>query len=148
MAPGPRDPDAVDAEVMWFNTIKSFGFVTLSDGAKVYLHLRVVEAAGTRGVSEGARLKAAVEESPRGLQVSQVLGIGNQIAKLRRFRPRWNSSAGTDAQLESEGTVQWHNPEKGFGFIAPDNGEKDVFVHATALTRSGLSLPAPPRLTP
>ncbi|RWO01662.1 MAG: cold-shock protein [Mesorhizobium sp.] len=42
--------------------------------------------------------------------------------------------------MESEGTVKWYNPEKGFGFIAPDNGEKDVFVHATALSRSGLSL--------
>jgi CspA family cold shock protein len=50
------------------------------------------------------------------------------------------SSASTGAQLESEGTVKWYNPEKGFGFIAPDNGEKDVFVHATALTRSGLSV--------
>lgn len=30
-------------------------------------------------------------------------------------------------------------PRKGFGFIAPENGEKDVFVHATALTRAGLS---------
>lgn len=42
-------------------------------------------------------------------------------------------------QLESEGTVKWYNPEKGFGFIAPDNDEKDVFVHATALSGSGLS---------
>ncbi|ATU94580.1 cold shock domain protein CspD (plasmid) [Phyllobacterium zundukense] len=42
--------------------------------------------------------------------------------------------------MERAGTVKWYNPEKGFGFIAPDNGEKDVFVHATALTRSGLSM--------
>ncbi|MBZ9603114.1 cold-shock protein [Phyllobacterium sp. KW56] len=42
--------------------------------------------------------------------------------------------------MESAGTVKWYDPEKGFGFIAPDNGEKDVFVHATALTGSGLSL--------
>ena len=43
-------------------------------------------------------------------------------------------------QLETEGTVKWYNPEKGFGFIAPDSGERDIFVHATALTRSGLSV--------
>jgi cold shock protein len=41
--------------------------------------------------------------------------------------------------LEIEGSVKWYNSEKGFGFISPDNGEKDVFVHATALGRSGLS---------
>ncbi len=37
------------------------------------------------------------------------------------------------------GTVKWFNAEKGFGFIAPDNGEKDAFVHISAVERSGLS---------
>ena len=36
------------------------------------------------------------------------------------------------------GTVKWFNSQKGFGFIQPDNGEKDVFVHATALERAGI----------
>jgi CspA family cold shock protein len=37
------------------------------------------------------------------------------------------------------GTVKFYNDQKGFGFIQPDNGEKDVFVHATALERAGIS---------
>lgn len=36
------------------------------------------------------------------------------------------------------GTVKFYNDQKGYGFIQPDNGEKDVFVHATALERAGL----------
>jgi CspA family cold shock protein len=36
------------------------------------------------------------------------------------------------------GTVKFFNEQKGFGFIAPDNGSSDVFVHVTALERAGL----------
>jgi len=38
----------------------------------------------------------------------------------------------------AEGTVKWFNNVKGYGFIEPDGGGKDVFVHVSALQRSGL----------
>ena len=38
----------------------------------------------------------------------------------------------------ANGTVKWYNPQKGFGFIAPQDGGKDVFVHATALEATGI----------
>ena len=37
------------------------------------------------------------------------------------------------------GVVKFYNDQKGFGFIQPDNGEKDVFVHAAALERAGIN---------
>ncbi|HSV24275.1 MAG TPA: cold-shock protein [Xanthobacteraceae bacterium] len=37
------------------------------------------------------------------------------------------------------GTVKFYSDQRGFGFIQPDNGEKDVFVHATALERAGIN---------
>lgn len=37
------------------------------------------------------------------------------------------------------GTVKFYNVQKGYGFIQPDDGSKDVFVHATALERSGMT---------
>ncbi len=39
----------------------------------------------------------------------------------------------------ANGTVKWFNPTKGFGFIAPDTGGKDVFLHISAVERAGLT---------
>lgn len=39
----------------------------------------------------------------------------------------------------NKGTVKFYNAQKGFGFIEPEDGGKDVFVHATALERAGIS---------
>jgi cold shock protein len=39
----------------------------------------------------------------------------------------------------SEGTVKWFNAQKGYGFIQPSDGSKDVFVHITAVERAGLN---------
>jgi cold shock protein len=41
--------------------------------------------------------------------------------------------------MMATGTVKWFNPSKGYGFIAPQDGGKDVFVHISAVERAGLT---------
>jgi CspA family cold shock protein len=54
-----------------------------------------------------------------------------------RFAGADETQLGRGYSMES-GTVKFYNDQKGYGFIAPDNGNKDVFVHATALERAGI----------
>ncbi len=53
--------------------------------------------------------------------------------------PRRGFDAPVPSGPEQQGTVKWYNQAKGFGFIAPEDGGKDVFVHASALRRAGLT---------
>jgi CspA family cold shock protein len=60
-----------------------------------------------------------------------------------RLAGEWASSAAVAAVREgvasmAKGTVKWFNPTKGYGFIAPETGGKDVFVHISAVQKAGL----------
>jgi cold shock protein len=53
-------------------------------------------------------------------------------------RPRSRSSHSKEATMAT-GTVKWFNPGKGYGFIQPQGGGRDVFVHISAVERAGLT---------
>ena len=61
-----------------------------------------------------------------------------QPRRARPERPAYAQPGGDRATIEETGTVKWYNGMKGFGFIGPDRGGKDIFVHASALERSGV----------
>ena len=69
-------------------------------------------------------------------------GGGGSRALRRRWRRRARSrprrGAPTGPSVEMQGPVKWYNATKGFGFVAPAEGGKDVFVHASALQRAGV----------
>jgi len=53
---------------------------------------------------------------------------------------RWTlNTPNSEGLLVAQGTVKWFNAQKGFGFIQPDGGGNDVFVHISAVERAGLS---------
>ena len=135
---------AVDAEVLWFNPDKGFGFVRTVDGSEAFLHIRSLESSGNGSVTQGSRLRVVLEDSPKGKQVCQVLEVSEAVGSPPPRRPSARSfpnlpTQPTSAEQTAEGTVKWYNSDKGFGFISLSNGEADVFVHASALTRAGMS---------
>ena len=130
---------STEAIVQWFNSDKGFGFVKCTGGTEAFLHIRQLEAAGHSSVPEGARLRVTIGQGQKGPQVSEVLEVivGTAISP---GAPRPAEGSRPDIfETESDGSVKWYNSQKGFGFIALADGGKDVFVHATALERSGLS---------
>jgi CspA family cold shock protein len=65
----------------------------------------------------------------------------DDIPKHRHARTKALTGVASRAAKEpimATGTVKWYNETKGYGFIQPDSGGKDVFVHATALERAGM----------
>jgi cold shock protein len=141
----PAGP-AVTATVKWFNAEKGFGFVGLADGSDAFLHIRALEQAGHSTVSPGATLQVRTGQGQKGPQVTEVLEVDESTATAappRRDRdrvsgPRPSRAPDLSAAVELEGSVKWYNPTKGFGFIEVGDGGKDVFVHASALERSGV----------
>jgi cold shock protein len=55
------------------------------------------------------------------------------------FGATTSNGSSSGIAVEETGTVKWFNAERGYGFTALDSGEKDVFVHISALARSGLT---------
>ena len=138
LPPGRR----VDATVKWFNASKGFGFVTLADGGQdAFLPMAILRRAGYEDVREGALITCEIGEGAKGPLVTQVLNIDNSTAVasfgggIDRRPPRPSTTL--------EGAVKWFEPEKGYGFISPDGGGKDVFIHITALRRSGVDVLSP-----
>ncbi len=133
--PSRRDVSAV---VKWFNRAKGFGFVQPSDGSPdAFLHVSVLEQLGRSELDEGTTITCDIADGHNGPQVAEIHDVDESTASPSSSAPRAPSGGFTE---EFEGTVKFFNVEKGFGFIKPDDGGRDVFISARTLERAGLSM--------
>jgi CspA family cold shock protein len=145
-APTAFGPE-VEATVKWFNPDKGFGFVQLADGSgDVFLHANALSSAGYSTVSPGATLRVRIGQGQKGRQVAEVSSVDESTATQNpgpgsRSRPPGGPRQPRDQgpAVQMRGTVKWYNPAKGFGFVSVAEGGQDVFLHASALQRGGLT---------
>ncbi len=121
----------VTAVVKWFNPTKGFGFVQPTDGSPdAFMHVSVVERSGHNTLPQGATIICDLCAGQKGPQVAAV----HRVESMPEAPPH---DEGGEAS-EVDGTVKFYNGEKGFGFVVPDGGGKDVFVSARVLERAGI----------
>jgi CspA family cold shock protein len=108
--------------VTWYEPGKGYGFATPDGGgADIFVHSSAIVTGGV--VTEGQRVAFLVVEGERGPQAGNLIPLGAEVGP----------PAVDDTADDADGTVAWYDEDKGFGFVTPDSGGDDVFVHARAL---------------
>jgi cold shock protein len=150
---GPIDSGAppVDAVVKWFKADKGYGFVELAGGAgDAFLHANALHAAGHDTVPAGAKLRVQVGAGAKGAQVTRVIEVDTAGIVERPQRPSSDGfrdgprpprrvAPDPSTAVSVTGKVKWFDDAKGFGFVASEDGGKDVFVHISILGPAGIS---------
>lgn len=115
----------IEGTVRWFDADRGFGFITQGEGAEdVYVHAsEILGGDGMKVLREGQVVEFEIGEGDRGPQARRVRVIADRAA---------------DAPLGVLGTVSWYEPAKGYGFITPDGGGGEIFVHSSAIVGGGV----------
>ena len=150
-------------KIKWFNGTKGYGFVTLDNGGDAFCHASVLQSAGHQELPPGASIVCDLADSQRGMQVVAIHNVDLSTAEEPAPRgprrdfgggggrgygggDRFGSGGGYGGGYDrnaptgpmTEGKIKFFNDQKGFGFVMPDSGSGDIYLHASALRRSGV----------
>ena len=146
-APVNSSAPAVDAVVKWFKADKGYGFVELAGGqGDAFLHANALHASGHELCARGRQIaESRSARAAKGAQVTRVLEVDTAGVVERPQRPPSDGlrprrvAPDPSTAVSVTGKVKWFDDAKGFGFVASEDGGKDVFVHISILGPAGIS---------
>jgi CspA family cold shock protein len=148
----PISQASAKGKVKWFNATKGYGFITLDNGGDAFCHASALQATGHSDVPPGTSIVCDLADSQRGLQVVAVHSVDTSTAEAPSRGPRRDFGGGYGGGYHRdsgpsgpmvEGKIKFFNDQKGFGFVMPDSGSGDIYLHASALRRSGVQAVEP-----
>jgi len=153
-----RSADGTSDALLPGAILQAAGHDTLPDGSTLVVDLvgsrKGAQVSALHSVDTSTARPAAAKSAPRGPRPggfdrperARPSGDRPEPKRFDRDRPDRGPRRGpaprdaaSGPTTEVDGTVKWFDTAKGFGFIAPDGGGRDVFVHVRALERSGLA---------
>lgn len=132
-----EDRHIIKARLKWFNAAKGFGFVVPEeDPVDAFLHITQLQRLGLHGLGEGAEVLCVIDRRDKGAIVTELIEVVS-LGVIPANAPEIDEN-GTGL-YKIKGIVKLYFEEKGFGFVTPDDGMKDIFVHKSCLDHCGVS---------
>ena len=141
----------ISAMVKLYDPAKGYGFLVPGDGSPdIFCREPVLAAVGLNTLLAGAKVDCETVQGRRGPEVSRILAVDFSMASpatvsFARQSDSGRAAAGPNAGLSSAAAsgravraiVKWFMPNKGYGFLKPEDGSADLFCHLTAVQASG-----------
>lgn len=149
----PGERTHITARVKWFNPTKGFGFIQITpEEPDVFIHVSALTRpdipglpnGAQGGLPDGATVECDIARAERGLQVSYVHRVDLSTAEQPSFGGGQRSAQRppreqpTGEEHGAEGQVKFFDSNKGFGFILPDDGGRDIFLPGRVLTKTAI----------
>ncbi len=137
--------EVAHGQVKWFNIEKGYGFIVPEKSPKdAFLHVSVLKRHGIENIKNGTTVTFMMRPGRGGPEVAEILEIDESTAGEEEEETNRNRRSADDVDTLMkdaklvEGYVKWFNPSKGYGFMVPSDGSRDIFIHMSLMRQHGI----------